>query len=553
MNLNFYLQKKSIFIISLIILLLYWLPYLILGSDASLTIHDNLDAIFTNYKILFSSGNLFSSNTIRLEQMMSGLPRGTFNSELHLSALFNWIFGPLNAYIFEKLFTSFIGFLGMYLLLSEHLLKDNKNAFIISGTALCYALLPYYPYGLSVSGIPLISCAFLTVRLHGLKLKEIGIIFLFAFYSSIVLSGFFILLFFSCLWSYDFFRKKSVNWHLFFAISLLSILYVVSTYRLFISFFHTSNYVSNRIEYNIFKYFPQSINDMIDVFINGQYHAASLQKWVIIPAVVLSFILIKEKREKAGVWYSILTFITLNALLYGFISWHNILKLLAPVKKVLPMEFERFHWLNPMLWHMLFALSLLIIYQNIRIGKILVYSLLAGQLVYCFSNHELWVNRKSPSVSQFYAEKQFKMIRDIIGKPQKSYRVASLGLHPSISLYNGFYTIDGYSSDYPLAYKYEFRKIIAKELDKSKRLREYYDNYGARVYLFPGMDLGFLNYKKNDVVLKDLEFDTKQMKAMDCKYILSAVRIDSSNLSYKLISKVTDSNSAWDIYIYELV
>jgi hypothetical protein len=328
-----------------------------------------------------------------------------------------------------------------------------------------------------VSGIPLISYAFLTIRQDGFKLKEIAIIFLFAFYSSIVISGFFVLLSFSCLWAYDFFRKKSVNWNLFFAISLLCILYVVSTYRLFISFFFTTDYVSNRIEYNVFKYFPQSFKDMFDVFVNGQYHAASLQKWVIIPAVLLSFILIKEKREKAGLWYCVLLFITFNAIIYGFISWNKILKLLAPLKKVLPMEFERFHLLNPMLWHILFALSLVVIVKHLRIGKYVVYLFLAGQLVYCFSNHELWVNRKNPSLSKFYAEKQFKMIKDIIGKPQNSYRVASLGLHPSISLYNGFYTIDGYSSDYPLAYKYEFRKIIAKELDKSKRLGEYYDNY----------------------------------------------------------------------------
>ena len=89
-----------------------------------------------------------------------------------------------------------------------------------------------------------------------------------------------------------------------------------------------------------------------------------------------------------------------------------------------------------------------------------------------------------PSFKQFYATAQFQEIEQYIGKPQSSYRVASIGIHPSIAQYNGFYTLDTYNNFYPLAYKHQFRKIIASELDKNPTLKKYFDTWGGRCYIF---------------------------------------------------------------------
>lgn len=51
-------------------------------------------------------------------------------------------------------------------------------------------------------------------------------------------------------------------------------------------------------------------------------------------------------------------------------------------------------------------------------------------------------------------------IKDYIGKPQSSYRVGSIGLHPSVSQESGFYTVDGYVNSYPLAYKGLSEKLL---------------------------------------------------------------------------------------------
>ncbi|MDA6131502.1 DUF6044 family protein, partial [Escherichia coli] len=73
-----------------------------------------------------------------------------------------------------------------------------------------------------------------------------------------------------------------------------------------------------------------------------------------------------------------------------------------------------------------------------------------------FFNEEILFQDK-PTVRQFYAEEQFSAIKEYIGLPQEDYRVASIGLHPAIAQYNGFYTLDSYNNFYPLTYKYQFR------------------------------------------------------------------------------------------------
>lgn len=49
---------------------------------------------------------------------------------------------------------------------------------------------------------------------------------------------------------------------------------------------------------------------------------------------------------------------------------------------------------------------------------------------------------------------------------------------------NNINVIDGYHTLYQLSYKKKFRKIIETELDQSKKLKDYFDNWGNRAYLF---------------------------------------------------------------------
>jgi len=134
-------------------------------------------------------------------------------------------------------------------------------------------------------------------------------------------------------------------------------------------------------------------------------------------------------------------------------------------------------------------------------------------------------SRDLPSFRQFYSEDLFASIARYIRRPLSSYRVASVGLHPDVAAYNGFYTVDGYQRFYSLEYKHAFRKVIAPELNRSPALRHYFDDWGNRCYVFaselPGR--GYLSDSTSRPIT--LQIDTKVLASLGTAYLLSTVRI----------------------------
>ena len=59
----------------------------------------------------------------------------------------------------------------------------------------------------------------------------------------------------------------------------------------------------------------------------------------------------------------------------------------------------------------------------------------------------------------FFSEDLFSEVNRFINKPQNSYKVIGYGLDPSVLLYNGFYTLDGYYPNHDKDYHIEFGKI----------------------------------------------------------------------------------------------
>ena len=182
-------------------------------------------------------------------------------------------------------------------------------------------------------------------------------------------------------------------------------------------------------------------------------------------------------------------------------------------------QYDRVYWLHPTFWGIVFACALEQIVLKVRSGRVIAGGLLAMQLAWLATG----VHEERLSYHHFYSPELFAEIRDHIARPQFSYRVASLGMHPAIALYNGFYVADGYASDYPLSYKHRFRKVIAAELAKNESLRDYFDNWGGRCYLFCA-ELG-----KHFVLTKDqeprkvesLQIDTAALYELDVRYLLT--------------------------------
>jgi hypothetical protein len=204
----------------------------------------------------------------------------------------------------------------------------------------------------------------------------------------------------------------------------------------------------------------------------------------------------------------------------------------------------------------MFAVGAYILWRMGKGWKTFVKVCLVAQLIVLFAANNEIVYRiaGTPSFKQFYAVDQFKEIDQYIGKPKDSYRVVSIGLHPAIAQYNGFYTLDTYNNFYPLSYKHEFRKIISKELDKSPLLKDYFDTWGGRCYIFVA-ELGKkYDFKKDSKVkIHHLQLNTKVLKQMGGQYIFSAVPILNAKEDHLVFKKAFgQKESAWRIYLYEV-
>jgi hypothetical protein len=190
------------------------------------------------------------------------------------------------------------------------------------------------------------------------------------------------------------------------------------------------------------------------------------------------------------------------------------------------------------------------------ISYILIGAIIIGQVTFVFLNGEQFTEKRSgnPNYKQFYATELFDEIKSKIGGTTENYRVVSIGIHPSIAQYNGFYTLDGYLPSYPIEYKNEFRKIIRYELAKNKDLRVFYDYWGSKFYVFVN-ELGrnFTVRKDSNIKINKLHLDTNALKNLGGRYIFSAVEIvnyQENNLEF--LGEFNNENSAWKIYLYEV-
>ena len=571
--------------ISLIILFLYLSPILILGENSHIIFSDNLDYYIPVLKVLAGSGKVFGSLNATIPNFMNGISRNLLPSELNFHLWLYMIFKPFAAYTINYFIIHVVAFFGMYLLLKRHFLKDEGESFIVVGVSLCFSLIPFFPsFGLSISGLPIALFAFLNIRDKKYSWTDWLIIFLIPFYSMLVLSFIFFIFFMFVLWLYDLIKTKKANLKFLIAIIFMLVVFVIVEYRLFYILFFVKNYVSSRTEIPpgglINISFVESIKMGINYFINGDFEQnESFNKYFInfsVAFTIIIFIFKKLKEKKVKISFLLLIIIFISSIWQGLFHGQslNFLKNLPSIIKTF--NISRIGWLNPLFWYILFALSLYFIKKYIKQGrKIISISILGNksktvlhigivtiillcQIIFLFYfNGELFERRRGKEeglmkYKEFYSENLFKNISDYIGQDKKDYRIVSIGLPPGVTQYNGFYTLDGYFPNHPLSYKREFRKVIAKELDKSAELK--YISYGSKFYIFVaelGQDV--LVTKNENRSINNLDLNTEALKNMGGQYIFSAIPISNyKNNNLELLNIFDDSCSIWKIYLYKI-
>ncbi|WP_313799817.1 DUF6044 family protein [Cytobacillus sp.] len=552
-------KEQILIILSLLAITFFVSPLFILGDNAHIRVHDNLDSNLAWYKVLAESGQITGSVNAAIPQIINGnLSRNAFGTEFSLIVWLYAIFPTMVAYAISQTITRFTAFFGMYLLLKTHFLKDKEWIAINIGTALAFAFTPFWPSGmLSTLGMPLALWAFLNIRTGDRSWKNYFVLTILPFYSSIVLGFFFFLSAMGLFWLSDLIRGKGWNFRFLLSIAYMTIMFLLVEYRLIYSLLFDDDPNSRDEYFHARLSVARSIRLTYKNFVYGHHHAATIHTFIILPVMLIAlFIILMRKRwkqEKAFMFLFLLNF--LLSAWYAFWFYKGWLPLTERFHFLDTFNFARYHFLRPLIIYLLFAMSLKIISSYLknwrRVGLILV---IAQILIVSFCNEEI-LFRNKPTVKEFYAVEQFNNIKEYIGIPQDEYRVASIGIHPAIAQYNGFYTLDTYNNFYPLSYKYQFREIIEKELAKNKTIRTYFDEWGGRCYIFTA-ELGkHYMFKKNSKKrLKKLELNIEPFKEMGGKYLFSAVPIDNASENNLRLEKTFESkNSAWKIYLYKAI
>jgi hypothetical protein len=206
--------EQRLLIIAFLIIVLCVSPLFILGENAHIRVHDNLDSNLAWYKVLSESGQILGPINATIPQIINGLPRNAFGTEFSLIVWLYALFPTMFAYALSQFITRFFAFLGMYLLLKTHFITHSDWALLRIGTALAFALTPFWPSGmLSTLGMPLALWAFLNIRNGEKTWTNYLVLTLLPFYSSIVLGFFFFLSAMGIFWLSDVLRGKGWNWN----------------------------------------------------------------------------------------------------------------------------------------------------------------------------------------------------------------------------------------------------------------------------------------------------------------------------------------------------
>lgn len=558
-------------IFGLLFALLYELPFIVLGEDSHIYITDNLDAMVSCFLRMVQNNQIFDFQST-IPQLMNGLPRVFIANGINISVFWYIFFKPFTAYVLNDFAVHWIAYTGMHLLLKQH--TKLSNNLLIIGISAAWSFIPFLSiYGISSAGQPLLAYAFLNLKENKLKLTSYLIILFFPLYSMLVFIGFFIIPAIGLFAVYKYVFERKLYYHLFIGLILLSTAYIIIEFQLIELFLFNKKLTSHRTEWNpayVSTNFKNTISIALQNFTKGNFHSPSSHILILcLSLLYLTIVTLKKgfkSQESKIVFFSLVILFIFN-LAFSFCNWEGLIPLKENIPFLKTFQINRFIWLTPIFWYLLLAFVLWNI-QHFQYGKAIIVIFLSMQIIYTllynselqFQANRLFNLKTATNISykEFFAEHQFKEIKDFIDKPQNTYRTLSLGIHPAISQYSGFYTLDSYQNNYLLSYKHEFRDLMAEELSQSKEWREYFDFWGNRCYLFsseiPKSEDPFLTYKTKGIRIKNLRLNTKKFKNMQGKYLFSAVEIlNAEDIELKLLRVFENVKSPWRIYLYEVM
>ncbi len=579
-------------------------PYLALGKDAIFAYHDQLDGEMIAY--ILQAKHLASGGW--LPEFMGGSLKSALMLPAPMCVL---LFLPGNdfaALVVMQLVGSLTGYVGMYLLGRDL----TGKPWIGMAAGVLFSYLPFLPvYGLSQYGIPLLMWCFW--QLGRGRYKGFCVLYaaLYALNSSLVLVGFAVLGLLIAAVLLLAWRKKEWKGPLA-AWAAMLVLYVVENLGLLKQVFGGGE-VSNKAEYVLHA--EPFWGNLWTFWVDGGQHSEDYHRYILalglaVLAVEAAVVLSGRRKRKpeesvqAGgslmgsaraAWrikgmLAILGLTGLFALAAAFWGAGPGVAFRSRMNALRGFQLSRVLWLSSTFWYLLLTYVLdaggelaafardALFWHGSRKERwkavccaaaalaMAAVVALVGIRVAVGSNLKPNVQKlRNPEYSMlsyrdYYALGVMEQVRAYLeeasGQPVDEYRVASLGIDPAAAYHAGFYCLDGYSNNYSLDYKHQFRRIIAPELDKSDYLKTFFDYWGNRCYLFSAEVPAYYTIEKNGFVFQDYAIDIDAFVGLGGRYLLAAGAIqDSEKRGLRLMREepFETPESYYRIYLYEAV
>lgn len=419
----------------------------------------------------------------------------------------------------------------------------------------------FTPFGISIMGMPLLAYGFARLYYQEDFLITALIFFIFPFFSSFVWSGIEIIILFNIYLVYLFLNNRS---HIKKWLSAW-IAFVVGTILANIQFIYgmlsISGFRSHRVEYRLHDDVPnfqEILLEFFSFFFSTHYHVSIFVSTLIFGVFIVAYYGIRKNPWSKSI-FSFIIFIVIWQAFYPYVEYFC-----QPITFIKSFRFNRFGFLLPFLWFIILLISLDTIARYRLLSKTIPLILCTQFVILFLANDETIHNYKGiigkdrfPSFEEYMAIAQFSEVKKMVPKDNKK-KVISLGLSPTIAQYHDYPTLDGLFSVYNLDYKHTFRKIMEKELEKDPKIKDRYDRWGNRCYLYAD-ELGVENVQNCQSAhdakkVFDLNIDVEQIKKMEGKYIFSACEImNAKYIGLHLMKEIGTKDDFWKLYIYELL
>ncbi|MDE6406794.1 MAG: hypothetical protein K2M20_14215 [Lachnospiraceae bacterium] len=371
-------------------------------------------------------------------------------------------------------------------------------------------------------------------------------------------------------------RERRGVWRLTVALFVLAAGFVVCEYRLFGQMLFGDEVTIRSSIVNASLSLPEIFAEIGQVFREGIFHADGVHGKIVLPVCILYFVINNVlhlwKKEGKAIFRDplnlLMVFLLFNCVVYGLYDFEPLRTL---VEKLIPplegWQFNRTVFFNPFLWYAALFLVLRRLYDAgvwqmwIANGIVCIAALAViltptryNDLYYtCYNRaYEYFHGREVDELSygQFYAVGLFEQIKADIG--YEGEWSAAYGFHPAVLEYNGIATLDGYLGFYSQQYKEDFRKIIAPALERVEATRIYYDDWGARAYLYSGTDLSIVSATKTVYATDDhIYMDGEAFRALGGQYLFSRIKLSNAReTGLSLLGEYTADDGSMTVYVY---